>query len=473
MRRNRHAKIVATVGPASSTPEMLHRLFLAGVDTFRLNFSHGTQDDHARVHAAIRALERETGRPIGILQDLQGPKIRVGTLAGGRFDVVPGETLRFVLDGAEGDRDAIPLPHREIFLAVAPGQDLLIDDGRVRVRITGLTGDSLDAEVITGGTISNRKGVNLPGTLLDLSPLTAKDRADLAFGLDLGVDWVALSFVQKPADLIEARALIGDRAGVMTKVEKPQALERIDDIIRLSDAVMVARGDLGVEIPHEDVPGRQKELIRACRLAAKPVIVATQMLDSMVSAPTPTRAEASDVATAIYDGADAVMLSAESATGQYPVETVAMMARIIHRTETHKLYRSLITATEPGEEETPPHAVASATATLADAVGAAAIVAYTLSGTTAARIARRRPQVPILALTPDLATSRRLSLLWGAHSLRADEVASYEAMVENALAHAVEEGFALPHARVVIAAGIPFAVAGTTNNIRVAQVPPA
>ncbi|MCJ2035897.1 pyruvate kinase [Methylobacterium sp. J-068] len=473
MRRNRHAKIVATVGPASSSPEMLHALFLAGVDTFRLNFSHGSQDDHATVHAAIRALERDVGRPIGILQDLQGPKIRLGTLAGGRLDVAPGERLRFVLEGAEGNRDAIPLPHPEIFAAIAPGQDLLIDDGRVRVRVTGLTADSLTAEVVIGGALSNRKGVNLPGTLLDVSPLTPKDRADLAFGLDLGVDWVALSFVQKPSDVIEARGLIGDRAGIMTKVEKPQALERIADIIRLSDAVMVARGDLGVEIPHEDVPGRQKELIRACRLAVKPVVVATQMLDSMVSAPTPTRAEASDVATAIYDGADAVMLSAESATGRFPVETVAMMARIIHRTETHKLYRSIITASDPGEEETPPHAVATATATLADAVGAAAIVAYTLSGTTAARVARRRPEVPILALTPDEATSRRLCLLWGAHSVRADEVDTYEAMVAGAVAHAVEEGFARANDRVVIAAGIPFAVAGTTNNIRIAQVPPA
>ena len=470
MRRNRHAKIVATVGPASSTPEMLHALFLAGVDTFRLNFSHGTQDDHAKVHAAIRDLERAVGRPIGILQDLQGPKIRVGTLAGGRIEVASGEAIRFVLAGAEGGRDAIPLPHPEIFAAVAPGQDLLIDDGRVRVRVTGLTADGIDAEVLVGGVIANRKGVNLPGTLLEVSPLTAKDRDDLAFGLDLGMDWVALSFVQKPADVIEARGLIGDRAGLMTKVEKPQARERIEDITRLSDAVMVARGDLGVEIPHEDVPGRQKELIRACRLAVKPVVVATQMLDSMVSAPTPTRAEASDVATAIYDGADAVMLSAESATGRYPVETVAMMARIIHRTETHKLYRSLITASDPGEEETPPHAIATATAALADAVHAAAIVAYTLSGTTAARVARRRPAVPILALTPDLATSRRLCLLWGAHSVQADEVATYEDMVTNAVAHAVEEGFAAPQDRVVITAGIPFAVAGTTNNIRIAQV---
>ncbi|GJD81715.1 Pyruvate kinase [Methylobacterium gregans] len=318
--------------------------------------------------------------------------------------------------------------------------------------------------------ITNRKGVNLPGTLLDLSPLTEKDRADLAFGLELGVDWVALSFVQKPSDVIEARGLIGDRAGIMTKVEKPQALERIEDIIRLSDAVMVARGDLGVEIPHEDVPGRQKELIRACRLAVKPVVVATQMLDSMVAAPTPTRAEASDVATAIYDGADAVMLSAESATGHYPVEAVAMMDRIIRSVEGHKLYRSIIAALEPGEEETPPHAVATATAALAEAVRARAIVTYTASGTTAARVARKRPAVPILALTPNIDTSRRLSLLWGAHSVRTDDVDSYEEMTVDACRHAQAQGFARHADLVVVTAGIPFHTTGNTNNIRLIQI---
>ena len=470
MRRFRHAKIVATVGPASASPKMLRQLFLAGVDTFRLNFSHGTQTDHAGVHAAIRTLEAEVGRPIGILQDLQGPKIRVGTLAGGRLNLVAGETVRFVLEGSEGDKQAIPLHHPEIFAAVIPGQDLLIDDGRIRVRIVGVEDDAITAEVVTGGAISNRKGVNVPGTLLDLSPLTPKDRADLAFGLELGMDWVALSFVQKPSDVIEARGLIGDRAGIMSKIEKPQALERIDDIIRLSDAVMVACGDLGVEIPHEDVPGRQKELIRACRLAVKPVVVATQMLDSMVGAPAPTRAEASDVATAIYDGADAVMLSAESATGLYPVEAVSMMDRIIRSVEGHKLYRSIIAASQPAEEETPPHAVATATAVLAEAVQARAIVAYTTSGTTAARVARKRPAVPILALTPSWETSRRLTLLWGTHSVHTADVDSYEEMTENAARHARDEGFAQPNDMIVAAAGIPFHTVGNTNNIRVIQV---
>ena len=470
MRRHRYAKIVATVGPATNTPEMLKALFLAGVDTFRLNFSHGVQADHARVHAAIRALERDVGRPIGILQDLQGPKIRVGTVRDGRLDLAAGERVRFVLDGAEGDKQSIPLHHPEIFAAVVPGQDLLIDDGRVRVRVVGIESAAIEAEVVTAGVISNRKGVNLPGTLLDLSPLTEKDRADLAFGLELGVDWVALSFVQTPSDVLEARGLIGDRAGIMSKIEKPQALERIDDIIRLSDAVRVARGDLGVEIPHEDVPGRQKELIRACRLSVKPVVVATQMLDSMVSAPAPTRAEASDVATAIYDGADAVMLSAESATGHYPVEAVAMMDRIIRSVEGHKLYRSIVAASEPGEEETPPHAVATATATLAEAVQAKAIVAYTTSGTTAARVARKRPAVPILALTPSRETSRRLSLLWGTHSVHTNDVDSYEEMVSEAARHAREEDFAKANDMIVAAAGIPFHTVGNTNNIRLIQL---
>ena len=438
MHRNRRAKIVATVGPASSDPHMLEALALAGADTFRLNFSHGAHDDHARVHAAIRALEAKMKRPIGVLMDLQGPKIRIGTLADGHLTLTAGETIRFDLDGVDGDREAIPLPHREVFAAISPGHDLLIDDGRVRVRAKGLGDDWIEAEVIVGGVISNRKGVNLPGASLDLSPLTAKDRADLAFGLELGVDWVALSFVQKPADMIEARALIGDRAGLVAKIEKPQALDRIEDIIGLSDAVMIARGDLGVEIPHEDVPGRQKELVRACRLAVKPVIVATQMLDLMIAAPTPTRAEASDVATAIYDGADAVMLSGETAAGRYPREAVEMMDRIIRSTERHKMYRALIEASEPTVEETPSHAVAAAAADLASSIQAAAIVAYTSSGSTAARIARRRPALPTLALTPSVAVSRRLCLMWGAN--------------------------------IVVVAGIPFGQAGTTNNLRIVSV---
>lgn len=470
MHRNRRAKIVATVGPASSSPAMLKALFMAGVDTFRMNFSHGAQADHAKVHAAIRSLEAEIGRPIGILQDLQGPKIRVGTIKDGKLTVTAGEQIRFVLSGSDGDKSAIPLPHPEIFAAIAPGQDLLIDDGRVRVRVVGLDTESIRAEVIIGGVISNRKGVNLPGTVLPLSPLTQKDRADLAFGLSLGVDWVALSFVQKPGDVIEAKSLIGDRAGIMAKIEKPSALDHMDDIIRLSDAIMVARGDLGVEIPHEDVPGRQKELVRACRTAAKPVIVATQMLDSMVSAPTPTRAEASDVATAIYDGADAVMLSAESATGSYPCEAVAMMDRIIQSTERHKLYRSIVAASALDEERSAPHAVAAASADIADAIGAAAIVAFTSSGTTATRVARKRPAQPIVAITPNLQAARQMALLWGAHSIHTQDISSYEEMVSMAADKASEEKFASMGQEIIVVAGIPFGRSGTTNNLRVLKL---
>jgi pyruvate kinase len=470
MRRHRHAKIVATVGPASNTPEKLKELFLAGADVFRLNFSHGTHEDHAKVHAAIRALEKEVGRPIGILQDLQGPKIRIGTLTAGKEDLVNGERVTFVLGKEPGGKDNIPLPHPEIFKAIMPGQDLLIDDGRVRVRVRGVSDDKITAEVIVGGVISNRKGVNLPGTALDLSPLTDKDRADLAFGLSLGVDWVALSFVQRPSDVIEAKALIGDKAGLVSKIEKPQALEKIEDIIRLSDAIMVARGDLGVEIPHEDVPGRQKELVRAARLAAKPVIVATQMLDSMVASPTPTRAEASDVATAVYDGADAVMLSAESASGQYPVEAVSMMNRIITSTEHHPTYRPIITALEPEVDHTPSHAVAGVAADLAGTIDAAAIFAYTSSGNTVARIARKRPDVPVLATTPHEGVARRLALVWGAHAIYSGDVGTYEEMVDRARTLAVKEEFARPGDRIVIVAGIPFGQSGSTNNLRIAKI---
>jgi len=448
---------------------MLKALFLTGVDTFRLNFSHGSHEDHARVFHAIRTIEREIAMPIGILQDLQGPKIRLGRIAGGLASVSAGDVVRFVLRSESGETSAIPLPHPEIFAAVKPGDDLLIDDGRIRVRLLRVGADELETEVIFGGTISDRKGVNIPGTVLDISPLTTKDRNDLAFGLDLGVDWVALSFVQKPGDLIEARGLIGERAGLVAKIEKPSALEKIDDIISLSDVLMVARGDLGVEIPAEEVPGRQKELVRACRQAVKPVIVATQMLDSMVSSASPTRAEASDVAMAIYDGADAVMLSAETATGRYPVETVEMMDRIIRSTEGHKLYNSILRATEPALQPTPAHAVAGAAADVATAVGAPAIVAFTSSGVTAARIARERPSLPIVAITADMAVARRLCLLWGAISL-CDEDLGVDDRFEQAAWLAKHVGLARAGDNLVIVSGIPFGQSGTTNNLRVARL---
>ncbi|MCS3689367.1 pyruvate kinase [Bradyrhizobium elkanii] len=466
MRRSRHAKIVATVGPASAGPEKIRALYLSGADIFRLNFSHGTHEDHAKAYEYIRGLEREFGRPIGILQDLQGPKLRIGSLEEGRLILRAGEMVRFVIDGTKGKRQSIPLPHPEIFAAVHPGQEFLIDDGRVRLTVTEPGEGEIFAKVTVGGLISDHKGVNVPGAMLDLSPLTKKDRADLAFGIDLRVDWVALSFVQKPSDLIEARALIGQAAGLIAKIETPMALDRIDDIIGLSDAVMVARGDLGVEIPPEQVPGRQKELVRACRLAGKPVIVATQMLDSMVAGPAPTRAETSDVATAIYDGADAVMLSAESASGAYPIEAVAMMDRIIKSTEQHHLYRSLIDASRPDVENTPAHAVAAAGADIAATVGAKVIIGFTAGGATAARISRSRSPVPILALTPDERMARRLCLSWGVHSAVSSDPSGYEEMTQIATAAAHHEGFVRSGDLAVVVSGVPFGVRGATNNVR-------
>lgn len=470
MRRNRKAKIIATLGPASSDVTVIRRLFDAGADVFRLNFSHGSKDDHKRRYDAIRSIEKDVGRPIGILQDLQGPKIRIGALKAGPVQIATGGMLTFRLDKEPGDATSVALPHPEVFETIVPGHRLMIDDGKLQLEAVACTKDRIEARILVGGLLSDRKGVNLPSTDLPISPLTPKDRDDLAFGLELGVDWVALSFVQRPADVIEAQAIIQGRAGIMAKIEKPAALGRIEDIISLVDAVMVARGDLGVEIPPEDVPGRQKELVRLCRHAGKPVVIATQMLESMIKSPSPTRAEASDVATAIYDSADAVMLSAESASGDWPVEAVSMMDRIISHTEQHKLYRSIIEALQPSPEHTTAHAVAAAAADVADSIGASAIVAYTASGTTAVRAARKRPRVPIMSLSPTPQAARRLALLWGAHSVVSPEIMSYDEMVDHAKAHALEEGFAKEGDRIVIIAGIPFGRQGSTNNIRVARI---
>ena len=470
MRRTRNAKIVATLGPASSDKEMIRRLFDAGVDVFRLNFSHGSQSDHAERMETLRDLEKETGRPIGVLQDLQGPKIRVGVLEDGGFHVKQGDKLRFVLEGGKGTPDSIPLPHPQVFEAIAPGHNLLVNDGRIRLKTVGIGDDWIEADVLVGGPMSDRKGVNLPDTLLDLSPLTDKDRDDLKFGLSLGVDFIALSFVQRAADVIEGRRLIGSDVGICSKIEKPKALEQLEDIIALSDSIMVARGDLGVEIPLEHVPERQKEMIRLCRKAGKPVIIATQMLESMVQAPAPTRAETSDVATAIYDGADAVMLSAESASGKYPVEAVAMMSRVIEATEHGAGYRAIVDSLNIGIEHTVEHAMAAASDLVAENVDAKAIVAFTSSGTTAVRAARERPNVPIIALTPELEVARKMSLLWGAHSVQSDGVDTYDSMVDEAVRQARKEGFALEGDRIVILSGVPFGQSGTTNNLRVATV---
>jgi len=469
MSRNRRAKIVATLGPASSSPEMIRKLYDAGVDMFRLNFSHGSHDDHRARYEAIRAVERDVGTPIAILQDLQGPKIRLGPLEGGKRELTNGSTVRFVCS-ATARGNELPLPHREVFDAIVPGNQLLIDDGKVRLSATGVGEDYIEAKVISGGIVSDRKGVNLPDTILALSPITEKDRVDLAFGLELGVDWVAFSFVQRASDLIEAHTLVGGRAGVMSKIEKPAAMSVIEDIVALSDSIMVARGDLGVEIPPEDVPGAQKDLVRLCRLAGKPVIIATQMLESMIHTPTPTRAEASDVATAIYDGSDAVMLSAESASGQFPVQAVQTMDRIIRRTEQHRAYRNIVEALHPQVEPLPQHAIAAAATEVADSINAACIVAFTSSGATAYRIARQRSTTPILSVTPNESTARQLSWLWGSTSMRSDDISSYDEMVGHAVHHAKNSGLAKDGDCIVVVAGVPFGKSGSTNNLRVVTV---
>jgi pyruvate kinase len=471
MRRQRKAKIVATLGPASDGPERIRTLFEAGADVFRLNLSHGAHADHRRRYEAIRQVEQEVGRPIGVLVDLQGPKLRVGRFVGGGVDLVARQAFRLDLSPEPGDATRAPLPHPEVMAALQPGAQLLLDDGRIRLFVERAAADHAETICVTGGRLSDRKGVNLPDVLLGLSPLTDKDRADLQFGLDIGCDWVALSFVQRPSDVAEARRLIGKRAAIMVKVEKPQALEHLDELIQLSDAIMVARGDLGVEMPPEDVPSAQKRIVGACRLAGKPVVVATQMLDSMVHAPAPTRAEASDVATAVYDGADAMMLSAESATGDYPVESVAMMDRIIARVERDPLYRRLMGTQHPEPEATAPDAISAAAAQVAHTLSAAAIITYTTSGSTALRAARERPDVPILCLTAVPETARRLALAWGTHCVVTSDVSSFSEMVDKACRIAREEALAAPGQRLVVTAGVPFGTPGATNVLRIAWVP--
>jgi pyruvate kinase len=470
MRRRRSAKIVATLGPASSTHEQIRALFDAGVDMFRLNFSHGTHDEHHARFEAIRRIEHATGRPIGILADLQGPKLRLGTFAEGPIELAAGARFRLDLDRRPGDGTRAPLPHPEIFEALEPGTELLLDDGKVRLQAERCGAEYADTLCRVGGTLSDRKGVNVPNAVLPVSAITEKDRVDLAFALDHGADWIALSFVQRPDDVAEGRKLVAGRAGVMVKLEKPSAIQRLSEIIEQADALMVARGDLGVEMPPEDVPSVQKQVVHACRLVGKPVVVATQMLESMIFSPTPTRAEASDVATAVYDGADAVMLSAETAAGHYPVEAVAMMDRIARRVHDDPLYRTLLEGTRRELEHTAPDAISAAACQVAGMVGAAAIVSYTTSGATALRAARERPAAPILVLTAKLATARRLAVLWGAHCVHTSDVRNFADMVQKATRIAHREGFAEPGERIVVTAGVPFGTPGATNVLRIAWV---
>jgi pyruvate kinase len=471
MRRQRYAKIVATLGPASSNAEMIRALFNAGADVFRFNFSHGSYEDHQARYDIVRAIERETGRPIAVLADLQGPKLRIGRLADGPIRLTNGETLRLDVDPTPGTRDRVPLPHPEVFAALKPGVQLLIDDGKMRFEVEESSEYSTTVRVMVGGPLSERKGVSVVGAVLPLSAITDKDRADLAFALQMGADWIALSFVQRPEDLDELRMLAGRPVSVMTKLEKPSAVERLDEIVARSDAVMVARGDLGVEMPPQKVPTIQRQVLRACRRAGKPVVVATQMLESMITTPTPTRAEASDVATAVYEGADAVMLSAESAAGKYPVEAVTMMNEIIVEVERDAQYRKAMDAALPDPEPTISDVICDALRRSTAVLQVAALVTYTAAGKTALRAARERPAAPILSLTPDLATARRLALVWGLHPVVTNLVEDLSQVVETAFVIAQQEGFAKAGDTIAITGGMPFGVSGGTNLLRIAQLP--
>lgn len=470
MRRRRKTKILATLGPASSTPAQIKALFEAGADVFRINMSHTSHAALAEIHAGVRALEREVGRPIGILVDLQGPKIRLGSLPGGEVTFATGTRVKLLRKVEASEADTIPIPHAEVFAAIKAGEPLLVDDGRLRLRVLSVGDDSAVAIVELGGVFKNRKGVNLPETVLPIPAMTPKDRTDLDAALNLGVDWIALSFVQRPEDVAELRKVVQGRAGVLAKIEKPKALERLDEILEFSDALMVARGDLGVELPLESVPGKQKLITRAARKAGKPVVVATQMLELMIAAPQPTRAEVSDVATAVFEGADAVMLSAETASGAYPIEAVTMMDKITSQVETDPLYQQILDAQRSPPEETTADAIMAAVHEVTHTIHASAIVTWTKSGSTALRAARERPEAPIIVLSPRVETVRRLALAWGLHCVLTDDAQDLDDMVERAARFAFSEGFAKHGERIVITAGVPLGTPGATNMLRVAFV---
>ncbi len=469
MRRLRRCKILATLGPASATEETIAALHRAGADMFRINMSHADHDGMRERIAMIRAVEAETGRPIGILLDLQGPKLRVGTFADGGALLVKGETFTLDANEAPGDASRVYLPHPEILRALAADHLVLIDDGKIRLRVVEASPDHAKTIVEVPGRISNRKGVSLPHTEIPVSAMTPKDRSDLEAGLEAGVDWVAVSFVQRAADIAEVKKIARGRALVLAKIEKPQAIARLEEIIDIADALMVARGDLGVEMPLEKVPGIQKRMTRMSRVMGKPVVVATQMLESMISSPVPTRAEVSDVATAVYEGADAIMLSAESAAGQFPVEAVETMNRIAEEVETDGYYRSIISAQRPAAPTpTGADAIAVATRDVVETLELKAVCAWTASGSTAFRIARERPAPPILALTPKRDTARRLSMVWGVHAVVTKDADDLDDMARRAAKFANREGFSKQGDRIIIVAGVPFGTPGATNMLRIA-----
>jgi pyruvate kinase len=470
MRRLRRAKIVATLGPSSSEAAVIQRLFEAGADVFRINMSHTTHDRMRELVRLIRSVEKKSERPIGVLVDLQGPKLRIGSFEGDAVMLERGATFVLDADPAPGDASRVQLPHPEILAALEPGHTLLLDDGKVRLTAIETAPGRAVTRVEVGGKLSNRKGISLPDTTVPFSALTAKDRSDLEAALDAGIDWVGLSFVQRPEDVAEAKKITRGRAAVMAKIEKPQAVTRLAEILDLVDALMVARGDLGVEMPLEKVPGVQKQITRTARRAGKPVVVATQMLESMISNPVPTRAEVSDVATAVFEGADAIMLSAESAAGKYPIESVAMMNRIAEEVESDPTYRSIIEAQRAEPEATGSDAIAAAARSIAETLVLSAIVCWTSSGSTALRVARERPKSPIIAISPNLSTGRKLSVVWGVHCVIAQDARDLDDVVDRACRMAVRDGFAKIGQRIIIVAGVPLRTPGATNMMRIAFV---
>ena len=473
MRRLRRIKILATLGPASSDSAMIRRLFEAGADLFRVNMSHTSHDKMRELVATIRNVESSYGRPIGVLVDLQGPKLRLGSFAQGGVQLHNGQSFVLDSDTTPGDNTRVQLPHPEILAALRPGHVLLLDDGKVRLIVEENSPQRTVTRVVTGGKMSDRKGVSLPDTDLPVSAMTPKDRADLEAALSTGVDWIALSFVQRAEDVVEVKKTIRGRASVMAKIEKPQAIDRLADIIEACDALMVARGDLGVELPLERVPGLQKQMTRMARRAGKPVVIATQMLESMIQAPMPTRAEVSDVATAVFEGADAIMLSAESAAGKYPIEAVSTMNRIGEEVERDPTYRGVVSAQRPEPEATAGDAIADAARQVAETLDLPAIICWTSSGSTAIRVARERPKPPIVAITPNIAAGRKLSVVWGVHCVVAEDARDQDDMVSRAGRIAFRDGFVRAGQRVIIVAGVPLGLPGTTNMLRIASVGPA
>jgi len=472
IKRNRQTKILATLGPASNTKEQIRALFESGVDIFRLNFSHGQHEDHAALFKIIREIESEVSRPIGILADMQGPKLRIGTFVDGAVETKRGQMIRFDSDSSAGDETRVHMPHPEIFTSLKKDGLFFIDDGKVRCRVREIGKDYFVAEIRAAGTLSDKKGFNVPEAFLPIPALTDKDKKDIAFALDLGVDWIAQSFVQTADDVREALKLVDGRASLMVKLEKPAAIENLEEIVDLADGVMLARGDLGVEIPPEDVPSTQKHVVRYVRAAGKPVVVATQMLESMITSSRPTRAEASDVATAVYDGADAVMLSAETASGDHPLRSVDMMNRICQRTESDEIYQDMMDEMRPDTlGDDPSDAITAAAFYVAQDVEATSIVTYTMSGSTALRMARQRPEVPILCLTPEETVARRLAVSYGVHAVCTPEIqGEFSGPVPHAVEIIKEEGLAEKGERFIMTAGVPFGVSGSTNILRIAEV---